>query len=432
MDALFLLALRRLLFCSHYCSKKMFRALGDLTSATMLVTTAACTLAACAIRAPAATSTISGRSTCLEHSLKVDVVSNNIKILLDQPVNQTVATETLVELLQANSVLFSKVDGGPNTIKNTFSIYGKLCFPADSIAAKAVKTVQFLTHGDTLDSTYWDIAPGYSYIDAAVAAGYATFSYDRIGVGRSEHPDPLQVVQGPLQVEIAHALVGLLRKAQIGSYSFKNVIGVGHSAGSTVTQGVTTKYPQDFDAIILTGTSTSIAYVNLALASFDLTIANLDSSKNFAALPNGYLVQPNTQSIQFPYFRWPNFDPKSASPSLLLSTSTADQCPVLAIEVANKQTQTIGELLTVGLIVAPSTDFKGPVDVVLGENDLVFCGGDCTQPQDQSALVVPAFYPAASSSQNYIVPGAGHSIFAHYSASKAFTQMITFLQTNGF
>ena len=266
---------------------------------------------------PNITSTVSGKTTCLEQHVNVDVTSNNIKILLDPPANQTIVTETLVELLQANSTLFSRVNGGPSTIKNTFDIYAKLCFPSNPSTAKAIKTVQFLTHGDTLDSSYWDIAPGYSYVDAAVAAGYATFSYDRIGVGKSEHPDPLQVVQGPLQVEIAHALIVRLRHAQIGSYSFTSVIGVGHSAGSAVTEGLTTKYPQDFDAIILTGTSTSVAYVNTALASYDLTIANLDPSAKFTSLPNGYLVQPNTQSIQFSNFRWPNFNPKSASPFLV-------------------------------------------------------------------------------------------------------------------
>ncbi|KAL8791676.1 MAG: hypothetical protein Q9195_005759 [Heterodermia aff. obscurata] len=362
------------------------------------------------------TPTLSGKSRCLEQLLKVDVTSNNIKILLDPPANQTIVTETLVELLQANSTLFSRVNGGPSTISNTFEIYAKLCLPANPSAVKAVKTVQFLTHGDTLDSTYWDIAPGYSYIDAAVAAGYATFSYDRIGVGKSQHPDPLQVIQGPLQVEIAHALITRLRQAQISSYNFTSVIGVGHSAGSTVTQGVTTKYPQDFDSVILTGTSTSIAFVNVALASYDLSIANLDPSRKFSSLPNGYLVQPNTQSIQFSNFRWPNFNPI-----------------ILGIEVANKQTQTFGELLTLGLIVAPSLNFTGPVDVLLGENDFVFCGGDCTQPQDQSALVVPALYPSArNNSQQFIVLGAGHFIFAHYSAGRAFSQMITFLQQNGF
>lgn len=261
--------------------------------------------------ASANTSVTTGTSRCIAENVHVSVRSNNTKLLLAEPANQTVATETFQESLQANSNLFARVNGGPNTITGKFSIYGKLCFPLDPKAAKEVQTVQFLTHGDTLDSTYWDIAPGYSYIDAAVAAGYATFSYDRIGVGRSEHPDPNQVVQGPIQVEIAHALVTLLRDSKIGPVSFKKVVGVGHSAGSTVTNGVTTKYPKDFDAVILTGTSTSAAFVNTALASFDLTIANTDPSRKFAGLSNGYLVQPLQQSIQFPYYRWPNFDPKS-------------------------------------------------------------------------------------------------------------------------
>lgn len=252
-----------------------------------------------------------GNAKCIVDNVQVSVTSNNIKLLLAEPVNQTVATETFQELVQANSNLFARVNGGPNIITGKFSIYGKLCFPRNPEAAKKVQTVQFLTHGDTLDSTYWEIAPGYSYIEAAVAAGYATFSYDRIGVGRSEHPDPNQVVQGPMQVEVAHALITLLRESKIGPLSFKNVVGVGHSGGSTVTNGVTTKYPQDLDAVILTGTSTSAAFVNTALASFDLTIANTDPSRKFAGLSNGYLVQPLRQSIQFPYYRWPNFDPKS-------------------------------------------------------------------------------------------------------------------------
>jgi pimeloyl-ACP methyl ester carboxylesterase len=104
--------------------------------------------------------------------------------------------------------------------------------------------VQVLTHGTTLDSTYWDFATGYSYINAATAAGYATFSYDRLGVGSSAHPDPIQAVQAALQVEILHQLVVLLRAApDLGGKLLKNVVGVGHSAGSTFTQAVSAKYP---------------------------------------------------------------------------------------------------------------------------------------------------------------------------------------------
>ena len=291
-----------------------------------------------AVIAPAAaaflsndTTTVSGKSKCLVHNLKVSVETNNFKILLDSPANQSVVTETLVELLQDNSVLFAKVNGGQRIIKDTYTIYGKLCFPFGASPPEAIQTVQLLTHGDTLDSTYWDIAPGYSYVDAAVAAGYATFSYDRIGVGRSQHPDPLQVVQAPLQVEIAHALVTSVRNSQFGPYSFKRVIGVGHSAGSAITQGVTTKYPQDFDAVILTGTSISGNSIATAVASSDLTIAKDDASGKFASLPNGYLVPPLPQAIQFPFFRFPNFDPQSAFPGILLrpiSLLTATQSSI--------------------------------------------------------------------------------------------------------
>ena len=180
------------------------------------------------------------------------------------------------------------------------------------VSGRNASTIQFLTHSDTVDMTYWDIAPGYSYIDAAVQAGYSTFSYDRIGVGKSGHPDPIQIVQGPLQVEVAHALITLIRKAFIGGkFSYTNIVGVGHSAGSVITQGVTTNYPQDLDAVILTGISNSSVYTNTAVASFDFTIANLDASGKFTGLPNGYLVQPLQQGIQFSNYYFPNFPPES-------------------------------------------------------------------------------------------------------------------------
>ncbi len=248
-----------------------------------------------------------GGASCIAGLVQVAVTSNNIQLSYTGPENQLAATETIQEMLQANP---KSILGGVNPITGTYSIYSKLCLPSSPTAAKNVQTVQFLTHGDTLDSTYWDIAPGYSYVDTATQAGYATFSYDRIGVGQSEHPDPVKVVQGPLQVEIAHFLVSQLKGGRFGGYSFKNFIGVGHSAGSTVTQGQTSKYPKDFDAIILTGTSTVITYVAAALASFDFIIANTDPSGKFKGLANGYLTQAIQEGIQFSFFRYPNFDPK--------------------------------------------------------------------------------------------------------------------------
>ena len=284
---------------------------------------AACTLATLFTCTQASDSLVPGKSAggkaaCITGVMHVDVSSENIKLLLNEPADQAALTEVLVELLQVDSTIANTTNGGPNNITGHYGIYSKLCVPTDPAVAKSVSTVQFLTHGDTLYSGYWDIAPGYSYVDAAAQAGYATFSYDKIGVGKSDHPDPIQVVQGPLQVEIAHALVQLLRSAQIGNRKFKKVIGVGHSAGSTITVAVSAKYPKDFDAVIISGTTVSTTYVPLSLASFSFAVAKNDSSGKFAGLPNAYIVQATPQSLQFPFYRYPNFDPasKQACPGL--------------------------------------------------------------------------------------------------------------------
>ena len=64
---------------------------------------------------------------------------------------------------------------------------------------------------------------------------------------------------------------------------------------------------------------------------------------------------------------------------------------------------------------------------------MIFCGADCTQPSDQSALVQPTLFPSASNGyQSYLVPGTGHGINAHYSAPQAFQQIQKFVVSNGF
>lgn len=191
--------------------------------------------------------------------------------------------------------------------------------------------MQLLTHGATLDHTYWDIAPGYSYVDVASAAGYATLSYDQLGVGNSDHPDPIQAVQATAQVAVTHALVGLLRNAELGGYRFDKVVGVGHSAGSTLTQGITTQFPQDFNAVILSGSSTSAASVPLTMAAFNLINANTDPAPQFQHLPAGFLTQQSAAGIQFAFYRQPNFDENA-----------------FRQQVAHKQANTLGVLLTLG------------------------------------------------------------------------------------
>lgn len=251
------------------------------------------------------------KATCLGGISNVSATAINKKLLYSGPVDQQAAMQTIVELLKVNPTIYNTTAGGHSTIEGTYGIYSKLCFPSDATLAKNVQTIQFLTHGGTFDSGFWDIAPGNSYVDAAAEAGYATFSYDQLGVGKSDHPDPIQVVQPFLQVEITHALIQLLRTGQIGSRSFNTVVGVGHSSGSTISMAITSKYPKDFDAVILTGISTSNTYVGTALAAFSFQIASTDLARRFGLLPNGYLAQATLQSIQFSFFYNPGVDPNS-------------------------------------------------------------------------------------------------------------------------
>ncbi|KAJ5667372.1 hypothetical protein N7507_003236 [Penicillium longicatenatum] len=356
-----------------------------------------------------------GKSICVSGYTKIPISVNGTKLDYMPPSADAAVIESMVERFQATNDLLTTVPNGTQLIQGDYQIYCKLCLPSSSSKATSVKTVQLLTHGAPMDHSYWDISPGHSYIDAATEAGYATLSYDQLGVGKSAHPDPIQVVQATSQAAITHALVQLLRGAKIGNYKFDSVVGVGHSSGSTITQAVTIRYPSDFDAVILTGISMTIEYLAISVAAFNLIQANSDPSGRFEELPDGYLTPQTSAGIQFAFYRWPNYN----------TTAFKHQ-------VANKQTNTIGYMLTIVGAFAKAPDYVGPVDVVLGENDFLFCGGNCTHPQNQAALLRSTNYPNSSSgSQHYIVAGSGHCINAHNSASAGFEHMIKFLQSNG-
>ena len=73
------------------------------------------------------------------------------------------------------------------------------------------------------------------------------------------------------------------------------------------------------------------------------------------------------------------------------------------------------------------------MDVVNGENDFFYCGGDCGSPTNLAAEVQPFYFPAASNgSQYFLVPGAGHNINMHFKAELGWEHMNGFLKTNGF
>ncbi|KAF2641481.1 alpha/beta-hydrolase [Massarina eburnea CBS 473.64] len=360
-------------------------------------------------------SSYGGNAICISGKTYINASATNTKINYSIP-DQLNATQTIQELLSPYTNIYTATNGGPANVSGSYALAARLCFPADETAAAKVNTVHLLTHGATLDSTYWDFAKGYSYIDAAAAAGYATFSYDRLGVGSSVHPDPIQVVQGALQVEILHQLVLRLRglaSSGLGGKTFSKVVGIGHSAGATFTQAVTARYPADFDAVALSGITTSTGTVAAAEAAFALVVAN--SQSRFRGIANGYFTFGSGQpGIQFAYFKYPYFD-----------------ASILAKQTSTIQTNTLGELLTFGSIVAPAAAYTNPVYILNGANDYVFCGGNCSQPVDQNAAALAFFYPAVGAKgKSGQEPNAGHNLFLHTGATGFYANVINWVNEN--
>jgi pimeloyl-ACP methyl ester carboxylesterase len=255
----------------------------------------------------------------VEGFLKVPVVATNLDVLCPEPENNFELIEFITNFLRRGSDTFAKCAGGPVEVDRNFNIYSKLCVPADPEKTKELTSVQILTHGGTLDRSYWDFDQGYSYVDAAAEQGYATFSYDRLSAGKSEKPDPRQIVQAPVHTAIIHSMVKKLRKGEIGNVSFEKVVGLGHSLGSAVTQANTFNNPGDFDALVLTGHSSHLASLAPAFSSAAHQIANtVPDLPQFKHLSNGYFVfGPVLQAMQMPFFYYPFFDPQSKRHNLV-------------------------------------------------------------------------------------------------------------------
>ena len=183
------------------------------------------------IENPTITLSVGGHAICIQGIIPVEAAAMNLNPSYTGPANQNALSKTMLEYRKVNSTMASQIiQPGLVEVSGTYGIYSQLCFPAASGTFNP-NGLQFLIHGVGFDRTSWNFQPGFSYVDVAAQAGYTTFSFDRLGNGKSDHPDPIQVVQAPLQVAIAHNLIEKLKGGEIASTTFSNIVGVGHSFG---------------------------------------------------------------------------------------------------------------------------------------------------------------------------------------------------------
>jgi len=278
------------------------------------------------------------------------------------------------------------------------TMWRQLCYRGSREPA----TVQLLVHGASYNHLYWNFPYGngyYSYVDAATAAGYATFDIDRIGDGNSSHPpsSELDLTAGAVAL---HDAVTALRAGAVDGHPFQHVIMVGHSIGSVEAWIEAARY-HDVDAVIITGALHALSPNVPALAESDLYPAVDDPKFAGSGLDPGYLTtRPGTREALF-------YDPATTNPA------------VLALDEADKDTTTAAELTDAVSLVAeppaeqPSLQINVPVLVVVGAQDNLFCAG-VTVYNCASAASVQSFESQYYSPQAHlkvaVIPDTGHDL----------------------
>lgn len=354
-----------------------------------------------------------GLAVCVSGTIPVTASANNLKINFPLPINQTTVTQTLINLITPNFPAGGLVSG-MQPVSGTYQIAATLCLPGHTNGSEPT-TVQFLTHGVGFDRYYWDFAPGYSYVDYAASQGYATFFYDRLGVGESQKADAINEVQTPLELAIAVELIRQLRAGSYGGIAFQKVVGVGHSFGSILTQAVTASSPSSLDGAVLTGFTANSSGLPGFLAGNNFVIAANNNPYRFNNLSTGYLVTDTAVGVQIAFFHQPGFDPQA-----------------LAAADAGKGTVTFGEFFSLGAVGGPATNYTGAIAVVNAAYDLPFCSGNCSYPTNLGAAVIPALYPRQNgTNNNYIQRDAGHGLTLHYSAVEGYAYIQDFVRRSG-
>ena len=264
----------------------------------------------------------------------------------------------------------------------------------------------------------------YTGVAYATALGYPVLFIDRLGNGLSDHPDPLLVAQVPTNIETVHAIIDLARAGTLPLKSlnraFSKIILVGHSIGSLVSNPLTAKYPNDADAVVLTGFSNDLMFSQIL--SFGLEPADIAQPARYGNLAPGYLEGTNEAGITTAFW-WPGgYDPAFA-----------------AYDYSIRGTIPLGEGATVAVATTVATAYKNPVYVISGEHDEIFCaqllGAPSCDPNGSTPSILAqtqSLYPNARVYDWYSVPNCGHDWQFHYNNQLGFAAVHTWLQGVGF
>lgn len=355
-------------------------------------------------------------------SVTTNATNSVINSMAPYPQNQTQVTAFITSYLQQPQPQAMTFINGTFQNQQTYNITATYC-PSTAANASTNAPLQILIHGIGFDKSYWDFTNGTSYVRQARAAGYDTLAFDRLGCGSSSKPDGRMQVQTATQVDIARAIT---QQARLGllpgvNKTYNTTVHVGHSYGSIITTGLVSLYPNITQGIVLTGYSINSTWLPQTIASWNPKSINADAPTRFGNttntyLNNTYLTWSDIYNNQLAFFKFPYYNES-----------------ILTAGEAAKQPVTYGEIITLGSAPGnlPSPNYRGLVHVVNGNNDFIFCGGNCSATGLSNvtsvASSVSMLYPNAKSFSEYIAPNTGHAVQLHNSGQNTTREIQSYL-----
>jgi len=266
---------------------------------------------------------------------------------------------------------------------------GQVCYPTNHVDALD-GAVQVLVAGTGYGRSYWDFPyqpDTYSYVRAAARAGFTTFNFDRIGIGRSTRPLDTEVTI-PSNAFTIHQAISQLRSGTVDGVRYGKVVIVGHSLGSLISWYEAGTY-HDVDAVIASGILHSFEPVGTTQFVTTLYPAAVDPRFRGSIVDPGYLTTlPGTRGNSFYYL--PNTDPAVVdTDERLKETATAEEAfgvfqqelpgvvrPVTKLSCAMSPGLCSGAASP--LVFGVTRDIKVPVLGVIGQYDALLCGRTST------------------------------------------------------
>lgn len=248
------------------------------------------------------TPTSSGKSVCKEFKFNVIAAADNIDLPPYPNDNSSTAFGKYAQSFNISTV-------GTKRVRGTFSIAATYCEASKKVRGRE-HTIQFLLHGLGYTKEYWNglnfpkttYSGQYSWTHHANSQGYATLAIDNLGDGQSDHPDPISIVQLPLQAAIVVEIFKKLRSQAVPNIrtKFDKIILVSHSYGALVGRAIAIDHPDravGADAYIQTASSSNLKGINAAVMNWKPRAASAVDPSRFSSLLPAY-VQIAPRSLE--------------------------------------------------------------------------------------------------------------------------------------